>query len=949
MNAPLRLSLLAVLVASISACGADDPGVAPPADAAPGDPDATAGGPYDDVELSRLLQFDELSGPVHIARDELGIAHIHAENLADVFFAQGYVAAHDRLPQMDLLRRSGAGTLSELFGTATLEQDLEMRMHMMKPIAEAAMAELRASADPRDAAIVEMLDRYTAGVNAYAEALAAGAYDVHDAIAETWDPERFVPWTPSDSLVLGRLMAFDLSYQAPRVIADSLAFDALFATFGAPDGADPAVAARAGAHADLLRIQPIGRVATIDGVPGYDAGATSVAAKELPRRPRPSRELLDRALTSFSMDAPAIAARPYRDPNAGSNSWVVSPSVTGGETILAGDQHLQLRNPSIFYPTHLIVPNELNVEGITFPGVPGIVLGHNGKVAWSSTTVRHDVTDVYLEEIIPCADGGGDCVRFDGGEVPIEVRKEEVRIGALGTIIETREYDYEVVPHHGPIIPTLEGGDLVPRTASEALSVRYTGYGITHEIRAFFDLMTTQNVDEALDALETFQFGGQNFMFIDDQGNIGWSIHAEIPLRSPAAYTFHAIDNPEGLAPWLILPGDGTAEWEGFLSTEQIPRVKNPEQGYLATANSDLFGLTFDGDPLNGPEIEGRPLYFNAFYAVGLRTARIVERILQRIDADEPVSLADTIDTQHDTRSNFGAQLMPRLTEIFGLLDDGDRPADVQALLDDLGEERVAAMRAGADILSSWSLATPAAVGPDASSQEIDDSAATVLLNAWMHFFVQRALDDELQAAGLDGAFSIVEETFTRTAVALLVEPDTLASGLADETQQPILCDDLTTEDLVESCDRIALEALDLAVQWAASEEGFGTDDASQWRWGERHTLTLAPLAPSPELTLGPFARAGESGTVNVASTTFRDLTMRQRPSGPAQRFIAWGVPGSPLRAKFQLPGGTVYDPRSRFYRNLLDDAYLPEVHADMPFTREEIVAAGVERWLLAP
>ena len=941
MNALLRLSSLAAVFAV--ACTSDDPGVAPPPDGAPPDPDA--GSPLEDIELSRVLDLEDISAPVDVIRDELGIPHIYAENLADAFFVQGYVTAYDRLPQMDLLRRTASGTLSELFGPATLADDLEMRMHMMQPIAEAAFEELVASDDPDDAILVEALERYAAGVNTYAEALAAGEHGVHSAITEMWDPERFVPWTPADSLALGRLMAFDLSYTAPRILGDSAALDALLDTFSDPDDPDEARAARAGAHADLLRIQPIGRIPTFDGVPGV-AGATEVAGARDTARPRPPRDLVERARSAFSMDTPTVATRPYRDPNAGSNSWALSPAVTGSDAILAGDQHLQIRNPAIFYPTHLVVPDELDVEGITFAGIPGIVLGHNGKVAWTSTTVRHDVTDVYLEEIVSCSEGEGDCVVFDEDEVPLEVRTETVNIGALGTIIDTREFDYEVVPHHGPVIPTIEGGEIIPRDGGEALSVRYTGYEVTHEFRAFFELMTTETVDDAIDALESFQFGAQNFVLIDDQGDIGWSIHADIPRRAPAATTFHPVDNPSGLAPWLILPGDGTAEWEGFLPTDQIPSVKNPESGYIVTANSDPFGLTFDGDPLNGPQVDGRPLYFGAYYALGLRTARIAGRILERVSEGEPVSLEDTIDTQHDTRSNFGAELRPRMLEAFAHLDASEPPDDVQALLDSLPADRKDAMREAAGVVADWSLETPPATDAP-TDQEITDSAATVILNAWLHFFIHRALDDEFRAAGLDGVFSIAEELFLRTAVALLTEPETLESGLADETGQPILCDDMTTEHVVESCDRIALEALDLAVQWAASDDGFGTADPSDWRWGERHTLTIEPLVPHPALTLGPFPRAGESGVVNVASTTFRDLSMRQRPSGPVQRFIAVATPGLPLRAKFQLPGGTTFDPESPYYRALLDETYLPEEPFDLPFTFEEVVASGVERWLV--
>src|SRR5690606_18091197 len=153
--------------------------------------------------------------PVHVARDVYGVAHIHGKSLRDVAFVQGYVMAHDRLPQLDILRRFGAGTLSELFGAldpSVIDTDLEMRMHRMKPLAQATFDQLRASADPLDADIVGLLERFAEGVNAYAADLVASKWQLDPNLAVSFDPERFEPWSPVDSLVLGRFQAFALSF-----------------------------------------------------------------------------------------------------------------------------------------------------------------------------------------------------------------------------------------------------------------------------------------------------------------------------------------------------------------------------------------------------------------------------------------------------------------------------------------------------------------------------------------------------------------------------------------------------------------------------------------------------------------------------------------------------------------------------------------------------------------
>src|SRR5688500_17506211 len=165
----LACAAIAVLLLACGDDGGDD-----------GDDTAIPPGPFDDLELAHDVQVEGLDGPVHTARDEFGVMHIHATTLADLAYAQGYVMAHDRLPQMDILRRFGSGRLSELFGglePGVIETDLEMRVHRMKPIAEAAYETLAASSDATDVEIVTVLDRFADGVNAYAADLAAGRWE----------------------------------------------------------------------------------------------------------------------------------------------------------------------------------------------------------------------------------------------------------------------------------------------------------------------------------------------------------------------------------------------------------------------------------------------------------------------------------------------------------------------------------------------------------------------------------------------------------------------------------------------------------------------------------------------------------------------------------------------------------------------------------------------------
>src|SRR5689334_19915103 len=167
--------------------------------------DNLSGSPFDRLPHDKDFSEASLTSPVHVARDKYGVAHISGDTTADVAFVQGYVMAHDRLPQMDILRRFGAGTLGELFGAldpSVIDTDLEMRVHRMKPLASEAWEQMQSN--PGDAEIVELLQRFSDGVNAYAADVKAGRWTLDDAVLVSFDPQRFTAWSPVDSLVLGR-------------------------------------------------------------------------------------------------------------------------------------------------------------------------------------------------------------------------------------------------------------------------------------------------------------------------------------------------------------------------------------------------------------------------------------------------------------------------------------------------------------------------------------------------------------------------------------------------------------------------------------------------------------------------------------------------------------------------------------------------------------------------
>jgi penicillin amidase len=940
--------------------------------------DDTVVGPFDELPLDADLQLG-LTRPVHVARDRYGVAHIRAQNLADGAFAQGYVMAHDRLPQMDILRRFGAGTLSELFGAldpAVIDTDLEMRMHRMKPLAAETWTRLQASDREDDRQLVVLLQRFADGVNAYAtqvrsEENPTGIWQIDPNLLASFDPSRFAPWDPVDSLVLGRFQAFALSWSTPFELDLTELTQKLDTTFEQSTMADPAAYARRGIVQDLVRFTPVGQVPTIDGFPNVttDTGSRSdgtarrrpgAGAATSPHRPRVPDAVLSNARAFFQRGIHTGAfggfgPHAFMAPYAGSNNWAVGPIRTeGGDAILASDQHLQLPNPSIFYPTHITFEtlNEdgtggpADVMGVTFPGIPGVILGSNGVVAWAATVSEHDVNDVYLETIAPCA--GKSCVAFKGAQVPIETFTEEIKIGALGTITQTKTATYEVVPHHGPIIPTIDRTThaIVPRTATSAMSVRYTGYEPTFEIRALWNLGHATSVVDGFSALHDFGYGSQNWTMIDANRNIGWTTHANVPVRAPAAYTWNAQTNPGGLAPFFVLPGDGSAEWTGLMSSRYVPHAINPSSGYLVSANADPVGATFDNDPLNQPIVDGVPLYAGVTYAAGVRQERIAEMIVTSPPASINVDAMAAM--QHDTKSTMGTKLAPYIVATLNRLEDpSGTPSDLAPFVAGLSPENRARLITARTLLAGWSFQTPTGV-EGASADVLADSAATAVFNVWMHFFIERALGDEFTAAGFT-VWRLDDNALARIVYALMSAPQTFVQSAT--TSQPIVCDRHGSPGADESCARIVLSAMVDAMLHLESSAGFGSANIADWQWGKLHRLRITPLFPNTALDLPApgapgFPKSGDNFVVNRSDQGWQDLDFSQYSDGPAQRMLAV-ADGERIRIKWALPGGVIYDSRSPHYRDLLDMYYLAETHFDAPFRLDEIVGAGESRWIL--
>ena len=258
-------------------------------------------------------------------------------------------------------------------------------------------------------------------------------------------------------------------------------------------------------------------------------------------------------------------------------------------------------------------------------------------------------------------------------------------------------------------------------------------------------------------------------------------------------------------------------------------------------------------------------------------------------------------------------------------------------------------------MFSSWTLETPPATDAQTDAATQSDSAATVLFNVWARKFLQDAFGDELAVLGL----SIDDFETARAGLAVFERPTDLVSGIATQTGQPVLCDDLTTSGTVESCTLIALEALDQALDWIESAAGFGTADPTQWHWGLLHTLTLASLLPDPELNIPPpddpdpslrkgYPRHGDNFSVDASNPGLSGTTYSYR-SGPVMRHLVSYLTGGALSTRMALPGGEVFDRSSPHYRDLMDKYWSKNQYFDFAWSSAEVHAAAEARWRLEP
>ncbi|WP_352231769.1 penicillin acylase family protein [Microtetraspora sp. NBRC 16547] len=577
------------------------------------------------------IKLPGLSANVSVLRDRYGVPQIYADTSADLFKAQGYVHAQDRFWEMDFRRKTTAGRLSELFGTSTLDIDKVVRTLGWRRTAEKEFELLAPEAR-------KSLEDYASGVNAWMEqhqgfAARSLEYGVLALTNRSYEPE---PWTPADSLSWLKALAWDLrsnmSAEIERAVdASVLPLDRVKELF--PDY-------------PFDRHQPIvTRGAVRDGKfsakgergPAAGSGASPVDA--------PSAEALARVAQVLDAVPSLLGTAGSDQAGIGSNSWVVGGKHTeSGKPLLANDPHLGPRMPSIWYQAGLHCRSRgpacpYDVAGYTFSGVPGVVIGHNHKIAWGFTNLGPDVTDLYVERV------QGETYEVKGSWAPLQTRVEEIKV-AGGKPVELTVRSTA----HGPIISEVLGSarEALPGAAAKlgkidkgmAVALRWTALDPGRTGDAIFLLNQAENWEQFREAAAKFEAPAQNMIYADLDGNIGYQAPGKIPIRSG------------GDGQWPAAGWSGEQEWTGYIPFEQLPHLYNPPEGFIVTANNAAIR------PDYGPLL-------TSDWSYGYRSQRIVDRITQAIGAGKITT--DTMrDIQMDSRNGLAEVLVPHLLRVGG-------------------------------------------------------------------------------------------------------------------------------------------------------------------------------------------------------------------------------------------------------------------------------------------
>lgn len=537
---------------------------------------------------NQKLQLSGLKSRVELVFDERRVPHIFAASAEDAFFAQGYITAYNRLWQMDMSTRKVSGRLAEVVGERALESDLLQRR---KGIVKAAENLLKAWESAPDE--IKGLNAYVAGVNAYINTLKPAQYPLEYKLMG-FKPE---PWTALHSVLFFKAMAEDLCARNEDLAATNTR-------------------------------TILGEERFRDLFPEYNPEQSPIIPSEVkwnfaPIQPQPRVEMAESILSGLFPDK--NIPQPFE--GIGSNNWAVGPQKTlNGNPILCNDPHLGLTLPSIWFEIQLQCP-DFNAYGVSLPGLPGIVIGFNENVAWGETNVGQDVLDWYA---IKWADKDKQTYHFDGGTRQLETREETIQVKGRKEPVKI-QVKYT---HWGPLVFGDSTNSPYYSLAMHWLPSEDPEKRDHYEMASFLGLMKAKNYADYDAALTGYDAPAQNFVFAARDGDIAIKVNGKLPLKRKEQGRF-------------IQDGSLSSNaWQGYIPRDQIPQVRNPSRGFVASANQHSTDQSY-------------PYYYNGGFDD--YRGRFINRSLEAMDS---ITVKDVMALQNNPHSLQAEEALPLLLKL---------------------------------------------------------------------------------------------------------------------------------------------------------------------------------------------------------------------------------------------------------------------------------------------
>lgn len=470
-----------------------------------------------------IITSSKIISDIEIYRDSFAVPYIFAENDNDAAFALGYVHAQERLFTMDFIRRAGEGRLSEILGDEAVPFDNMFRTVGIK-------RNILRNYSRIDPSVISLLQSYSDGVNAYIEER-KGNYSIEFDVLG-YQPEK---WKPLHSLIIIKMMAWELNM--------SWWTDLTFSEL----------------------IQKLGEKKALEILPDYPENAPTIIADNFKYLSAINSSLVetDKAFRNFIG---------WTGTHIGSNNWVVNANKsTSGKPIIANDPHLAFSAPGKWFAATVNSKEGWKTSGVTLPGVPGIVIGKGENISWVLTNVMNDDADFYIEKL----DSSDSKYSVDGQWRDLRIIKDTIKVkNGKDRVIEIKE------THRGPIISDIHTFNFIYNTAESEfppISMKWLGNEFSDEMLGFYKINKAKNWNQFREGVKYFGIPGQNFVYADTTGNIGYIMGARIPLRKK--------NNPT-----LVFDGTNTEnDWQGYVPVEEIPVVLNPKENFIASANNKIL------------------------------------------------------------------------------------------------------------------------------------------------------------------------------------------------------------------------------------------------------------------------------------------------------------------------------------------------------------------------